>query len=131
MRRTSFASMTCSVARALEQIGDGWTLLVIRETFYGTRRFKDFEAELGIASNTLSQRLAQLVTHGILRLFEADSAREYRLTNKGREVCPVIAALVQGGNRHVTAPREPPMRLLDPQTGQPLARMQPRAADGR
>lgn len=61
MRRTSFSDMSCSIARCLEQVGDGWTLLIIREAFFGTRRFGEFQSHLGIAPNVLTARLQGLV----------------------------------------------------------------------
>ena len=66
MSRKRFAAMNCSVAQALEQVGDWWTLLIVREAFFGTRRFADFAARLGIAKNILSTRLQRLVADGIL-----------------------------------------------------------------
>ena len=65
MRRTSFSDMSCSIARTLEQVGEWWTLLIVREAFWGTRRFGEFQAHLGIAPNVLTQRLQDLVAHGI------------------------------------------------------------------
>jgi DNA-binding HxlR family transcriptional regulator len=86
MKRTSFATMNCSVARTLEVIGEWWTMLVVREAFNGVRRFDDFQARLGIARNVLATRLQSLVDHGILerRLYQEHPQRfEYRLTEKG------------------------------------------------
>lgn len=134
MRRTSFASMSCSVARALEQIGDWWTLLVIREAFYGTRRFKDFEAHLGIAPNILTSRLSKLVEHGIFCVAEASpagKALEYRLTDKGRELFTVIVAIAQWGDKHASGPKGPPIRIVDRATKQEIQPLVLRAHDGR
>lgn len=124
MRRTSFASMSCSVARSLEQFGDWWTLLVIREAFYGTRRFKDFEAHLGIAPNILSSRLTKLVEHGIFVITEttpAGKALEYRLSDKGRDLFPVIVAIAQWGDRHASGPKGPPIRIVERATQEEIA----------
>lgn len=134
MRRTSFAAMTCSVARSLEQIGDWWTLLLVREAFYGTRRFGEFEANLGIATNVLASRLAKLVEHGILYVAEATPtgrALEYRLTDKGRDLLPVIVALAQWGDAYAVAPNGPPVRIVERATGVPVERVVIRARDGR
>jgi DNA-binding HxlR family transcriptional regulator len=134
MRRTSFASMTCSVARSLEQIGDWWTLLIVREAFYGTRRFKDFEANLGIAPNILSTRLGKLVEHGILQVPESTAsgkALEYRLTDKGRDLFPVIVAVAQWGDKHAAGPKGPPMRIVERESLKEIAPLQIRSHDGR
>jgi DNA-binding HxlR family transcriptional regulator len=94
--------MNCSIARALDVLGEWWTLLVVREAFRGVRRFDGFVERLGIAPNILSTRLKKLVEHGILeaRQYAGHPARrEYRLTAKGRELFPVIIALLQWGDR--------------------------------
>jgi DNA-binding HxlR family transcriptional regulator len=94
--------MNCSIARALDVLGEWWTLLVIREAFRGVRRFDGFVERLGIAPNILSVRLKRLVAHGILdaRLYAEHPARyEYRLTAKGRQLFPVIVSLLQWGDR--------------------------------
>jgi DNA-binding HxlR family transcriptional regulator len=134
MRRTSFSDMNCSVARTLEQVGEWWTLLIIREAFFGTRRFGEFQAHLGIAPNVLSARLQSLVGHGILRaVSESENGRvlDYRLTDKGRDLFPVIVALLQWGDRHAPVPGGPPVRIVDRERGHPIAPMQVRSEDGR
>jgi len=116
MRRTSFSDMSCSIARTLEQVGDWWTLLVIREALSGTRRFGEFQSHLGIAPNVLAQRLQGLVQHGILEVTTASEngrALDYRLTDKGRDLFPIIVALAQWGDKHAAAPGGPPVRILD------------------
>lgn len=102
MRRTSFASWPCGIARTLDVVGDPWTPLVLREAFYGVRRFEDLQASLGIARSTLSDRLALLVEHGLLarEQYASDPVRhEYVLTEKGRDLQPVLLALLEFGNR--------------------------------
>lgn len=126
--------MSCSVARSLEQIGDWWTLLVVREAFYGTRRFKDFEAHLGIAPNILSGRLAKLVEHGIFAITEttaAGKALEYRLTDKGHDLFTVIVAIAQWGDRHASGPKGPPIRIVDRATRQEIQPVMLHSQDGR
>ena len=89
MSRKRFDAMPCSIARALDLVGDWWTLLIIREAFLGVRRFADFRDHLGIARNILSDRLQKLVDEGILsKQPKADAERgfEYRLTEKGRDL---------------------------------------------
>lgn len=103
MRRTSFADKNCPIARALEVVGDWWTLLIVREAmFTGTATFEDFRRSLGIASNILTTRLDHLVSHEIMERVVADPASPtratYRLTDKGLALWPVLAALLQWGN---------------------------------
>jgi DNA-binding HxlR family transcriptional regulator len=126
--------MTCSVARSLEMLGDWWTLLVVREAFYGTRRFGEFQRHLGIAPNILSKRLAGLVEHGIFEVgAEAANGRalEYRLTAKGLDLFPVIVALAQWGDRHAAGPKGPPVRIVDKRSGAEIQPLVPRAKSGR
>jgi DNA-binding HxlR family transcriptional regulator len=114
MRRTSFADMDCSVARTLEIVGEWWTMLVIREAFNGVRRFDEFQGRLGIARNVLAARLQRLVDNGILerRLYQERPQRfEYRLTDKGRDLYPVLIALMGWGDRWMSGPEGPPVKL--------------------
>lgn len=106
--------MKCSVARTLEVVGEWWTMLVIRESFNGVRRFDDFQARLGIARNVLATRLQGLVDQGILerRLYQERPARyEYRLTEKGRDLYPVLLSLMRWGDKHTAGGEGPPVRL--------------------
>lgn len=115
MRRTSFAEMNCSVARTLEVVGEWWTMLVVREAFNGTRRFDDFQARLGIARNVLATRLQSLVDHGILerrRYQERPERFEYRLTDKGRDLYPVLITMMRWGDKWEAGPEGPPVRLV-------------------
>ncbi len=101
MRRKTFARMNCSIARALELVGEWWTMLILREAFLGTQRFHDFQQNLGIARNILSARLKKLVARGILERIAAPGGGrrfEYRLTTKGRAFFPVLMALMQWGD---------------------------------
>ena len=102
MKRTSFADMDCSIARTLEIIGEWWTLLILRDAFLGIRRFDDFQSRLGTARNVLTERLNTLVEHGILerqKYQERPERFEYRLTEKGRDLHPVMLSLLRWGNR--------------------------------
>lgn len=102
MRRSSFVDMKCSVAQSLEQVGEWWTLLIVRDALLGVRRFEDFQSRLGIARNILSARLDTLVVHGILerRAYSERPVRhEYVLTEKGRDLWPVMTALRQWGDK--------------------------------
>ena len=94
--------MNCSIARSVEVIGEWWTPLVLREVFFGRRRFEEILQGLGISRNILTDRLATLVEHGILdrvRYQEAPVRHEYRLTEKGRDLFPVLVALQNWGDR--------------------------------
>ena len=111
----SFASQNCSVARPLAVLGERWTILVLREVFMGSRRFDEIQDELGVASNVLSQRLATLVDEGILerrRYSEHTERFEYRPTQKGRELLPVVLVLLRWGDRHTTGRAGPPLELV-------------------
>ncbi|NUR03041.1 MAG: helix-turn-helix transcriptional regulator, partial [Streptomyces sp.] len=86
MKRTSFSNWPCSIARTMDLVGDAWTPLVLREAFYGIRRFDEFQKELGIARNTLADRLRLLVDEGLLdkRPYQDEPVRhDYVLTEKG------------------------------------------------
>jgi DNA-binding HxlR family transcriptional regulator len=112
MKRTSFAKWPCSIARTVDLLGDHWTPLVVREAFYGIRRFDEFQQELGIARNTLTDRLRHLVDERILerRLYEAEPPRyDYVLTEKGRDLFAVLAAMSAWGDRWLAGERGVPV----------------------
>ncbi|GLO45734.1 transcriptional regulator [Pseudomonas putida] len=122
MKKASFQPMPCPVARALEHIGDGWSLLVLRDAFYGLRRFDEFQHSLGIASNTLTRRLTDLVTAGLLerRPYQNNPPRfEYLLTEAGRDLRPVILTLMAWGAKHAEGSHK--VYLADERTGEPVA----------
>jgi DNA-binding HxlR family transcriptional regulator len=99
----TYDDQVCSIARALEVLGDRWTILVIRDAFMGVRRFEDFQRSLGVARNVLSERLTRLVDEGVLerrRYQERPERFEYRLTQKGLDLWPVTMALLQWGDLH-------------------------------
>jgi DNA-binding HxlR family transcriptional regulator len=123
MRRKTFAHMNCSIARALEQIGEWWTFLIVREALMGTRRFDQFQSNLGIARNILAARLKKLRARGILeRSVAPDDARrvEYRMTEKGRALFPVLMALREWGDRWVVGPDRVPVIVVDRANSQPI-----------
>ncbi len=94
--------MECSVARTLDVIGDKWSLLILRDAYYGVRRFDAFQKDLGVARNILADRLAKLVDHGVLerRQYEDRPPRyEYRLTPKGRDLLPVLLTMMKWGDK--------------------------------
>lgn len=116
-------SVACSVAATLEVVGERWTLLVLRDAFYGVRRFEDFQHRLGVARNVLSARLATLVEHDLLvRTPYREPGRrlrqEYRLTEAGRQLLPAVIALMQWGDAHLAGPAGPPVTVSHRGCGQ-------------
>jgi DNA-binding HxlR family transcriptional regulator len=102
MAPRDFSGLDCSIARTLEVVGERWSLLILRDAFYGIRRFEDFQRDLGIARNILTDRLQALVDRGVLerRPYEDRPPRfEYRLTEKGRDLLPVLLAMMRWGDR--------------------------------
>ncbi|MFD1147073.1 winged helix-turn-helix transcriptional regulator [Saccharothrix hoggarensis] len=111
MLRRTYDDQVCSIARALEVVGERWTLLIVRDALSGVTRFDGFLARLPIARNVLSDRLTGLVDHGVLERVpyqDRPPRHEYRLTARGRELTPVILALMAWGDRHVPTPSGPP-----------------------
>jgi DNA-binding HxlR family transcriptional regulator len=114
VKRTRFANWPCSIARTVDLLGDWWTPLVLREAFYGTTRFDDFERVLGIGRNVLTQRLARLVAAGILErvAYQQNPPRyDYLLTEMGRDFFPVLAAMMRWGDRWLSPADGPPVVL--------------------
>ncbi len=110
MLHRTYDGQVCSAARALETVGERWTLLIVRDALLGVRRFEDFQRSLGIARNVLTDRLTLLVGEGVLEkraYCDRPVRHEYRLTDKGRDLWPVVHALVTWGDRHA-APAGPP-----------------------
>ena len=134
MKRTSLRTACCPVARALDVIGDWWSLLIVRDAFKGVRRFGAFQESLGVARNILAARLKSLTANGILETVPAADGsgyREYVLTEKGRALLPVLIALGQWGGEHLFAADERRAGAVDAAQGRPLRRLEMRAADGR
>lgn len=122
-RRESYAGMNCSVAAALDILGERWSFLVIREAFLGSRRFDEFQANLGIARNILSARLRDLLAEGVLerrRYQEHPERFEYSLSEKGRGLYPIIVALMGWGDRWASPGAGPPAILVDRETRRPI-----------
>ncbi len=115
MERTSLARRPCSIARALDQLGDGWSLLILRDVFLGAHRFGELQERLGIAPNILTRRLALLTRRGLLerRTYSFKPLRhEYVLTEKGEDVLPVLLVLGAWGSRWL-APDGAAQRMVD------------------
>jgi len=111
MLKRDYEGQNCSIARTLELIGERWTLLIIRDLFMGIRRFEDLQTHNGVARNVLSARLARLVDEGILekRAYQDRPARfEYRLTEKGIALWPVLITLLKWGDAY-TGDNGPPI----------------------
>jgi len=103
VERKSFAAMDCSVAQCLEVVGEWWSMLIVRDAFLGVSRFDDFQNRLGISRNVLRQRLAGLVGAGVLERVpysEHPPRDDYVLTDKGRDLWPVLTAMRQWGDRY-------------------------------
>jgi DNA-binding HxlR family transcriptional regulator len=127
MGRKRFADMNCGIAQALEALGDWWTLLIVRDAFFGTRRFGEFEKSLGIAKNILSNRLARLVEHGIFAKVDA----EYRLTPKGEALLPLLTAMRDWSDEWVFGKGAEPVIVKDRRTNRRLPKLRVTDVDGR
>jgi len=106
--------MNCSVAQCLEVVGEWWSMLIVRDAFMGFTRFEDFQRRLGISRNVLQQRLTTLVDSGVLvrvPYCEHPPRDDYRLTDKGRDLWPVLTAMRQWGDRHAS-PSGPPVEIV-------------------
>jgi DNA-binding HxlR family transcriptional regulator len=113
MLKSDYSGQNCSISRALEAVGERWTLLIIRELLRRPHRFADLERKLGIAKNVLTNRLEKLVALDIVEKVPYTEARDwndYRLTGKGRDLFPVVNALMAWGDKHA-APDGPPVIL--------------------
>jgi DNA-binding HxlR family transcriptional regulator len=123
--RFDYSSENCSIRRTLEIVGERWTLLVLREAFFGVRRFEDLVRVLGCPRDVLSTRLKTLVDEGLLRRcpYRQPGRRaryEYRLTQKGRDLFPALLALLQWGDRWTADPSGPAVELVHRDCGAPL-----------
>jgi DNA-binding HxlR family transcriptional regulator len=104
--KREYETQRCPIAASLEVVGERWTLLILRDAFMGIRRFEAFQQSLGVARNVLQTRLTRLVEEGVLnreQYSERPPRYEYRLTDKGLELWPVLVALLQWGTRYVLA----------------------------
>jgi DNA-binding HxlR family transcriptional regulator len=122
MRRASFDQMKCSVAQTLEVVGDWWSLLIVREMFFGVTRFDDIQRRLGIARNTLTDRLNWLCEHGVVtRVPYGDPGNrfEYLLTEKGRDLQPILLAMLAWGDKWGATAKRPPLQVKNP-NGDPV-----------
>ncbi|MES3028335.1 MAG: helix-turn-helix domain-containing protein [Pseudomonadota bacterium] len=112
MKWEDLAQEPCSVARSVAVIGDRWTLMILRDCFLGVRRFEAFQARLGISRTIIADRLKHLTQEGVLRRVayqDSPTRYEYRLTDKGLELHPVVMAIVHWGDRHYAGAAGPPL----------------------
>jgi DNA-binding HxlR family transcriptional regulator len=107
---SEYAGQSCALARALEILGERWTLLIVRDALHGLTRYDEFVRSLGVATNVLSTRLQKLVDHGVLE--RTGSRGSYHLTQKGRDLFPVVLTLMAWADRYEEAPDGPEVRIL-------------------
>lgn len=126
-------TQTCPIAGFLNMFGDAWSLLIVREGFYGATRFSEFQRNTGIAKNLLSERLDSLVEQGI---FEREDIGQhgtrfaYQLTDKAQSLVPVIVAMIQWADEHIYGEKRAPVRLIERSSLKPIPAMRPISADG-
>lgn len=133
-RQVSLQSSECPVARALEAIGDCWSLMIVRDAFDNVRRFSEFQKSLGLAKNILASRLKALVELGIFDIRPASDGsayKEYVLTEKGRSVFPIVVAMRQWGEQYLFEEGETHSVLLDNEHDKPVTTLEVRAASGK
>lgn len=133
-QRKSLKADACPMARALDIVGDQWSLLVIRDAFDGMKRFGEFQQSLGVAKNILSDRLKNLVQEGVLELVPASDGtayQEYVLTARGKGLFPVMVGLRHWGEAHLYAKGEPHSVLIERDSGKPVPKIELRARDGK
>jgi DNA-binding HxlR family transcriptional regulator len=134
VKRLSLAKDPCPVARSLDLVGDWWTLLIVRNALSGTRRFGDFQKELGVSKSMLAERLQKMVQEGLLEIRpdpEGSAYSEYHLTEKGRRLRLVLMALRQWGEDNLFEPGEAMNVLTDARDDAPVRRLELLSADGR
>lgn len=134
MRSDPWSDAACPIARTMSVLGQRWAILIIREALLGRSRFSEFRQQLNVASDVLSARLSELVAAGILEVVDyrepGDRTRSrYVLTDSGRELVPVLAAMGQWGNKYLARPDGSGYRFIEAETGEP-ARIGFHRADG-
>ena len=133
MKYKSLVHMNCSLAQTLEVIGERWTLMILRDAFFGARRFSQFQKSLGVPKNILTTRLTQLVDEGIMeKRPAADGAhQEYLLTERGYDLQPVLLSLMHWGDKHKPNPAGDRLVFVERSTGEPIRPMSAISQDGR
>ena len=133
MKHKRFDQMNCGIGQALEAIGDWWTLLIVRDAFFGARRFGDFQRSLGIAKNILSARLAHLVKHEIFERVDVGSEGErfeYHLTAKGEALLTMLTAMREWSDEWVFGRGNEPLVVRDHRTGRKIPKLKVTDANG-
>lgn len=132
MKNSNFDYMNCSLAQTLSVIGEHWSLLIIRDVFMGSRRFSEFQKDLGIAKNILSERLKRLLAEGILEKTKGEAGFfEYRLTEKGLALQPILLSMTHWGDQYKPAKQGKRLVFVDRASGKPIQTMAVRSHDGR
>ncbi len=134
MTRNNISSLNCSIANALNLIGEWWTILILREAFFGSCRFEEFQQHLGIARNILTARLSKLCDSGILvrvPVKEGAKRHEYKLTAMGRDLLPVLIVLTQWGDRWLQEADGAPVIFIDRSTGKEIVDIRILSEGGR
>src|SRR5271170_5487599 len=129
MQRKSYGNIKCPIARSLDRVGEWWSILIMRDAFYGLQRFDEFQKNLGVAPNILTRRLNALVESGLLerrRYSDHPTRDEYVLTERGRDFRPVLLTLLAWGNRHFAA-EGASVQLVNLRTG---TKVEPIVVDG-
>ena len=132
MKYKKFDEMNCSLAQTLDIVGERWTLLVLRDAFFGARKFSQFQANLGIARNILTTRLARLVDEGIFEktaLTQGGHA-DYRLTNKGLALQPILLSMTHWGDKFKANPKGIRLTFVERETGLPIRPMSAISQEG-
>ncbi|MGY4920664.1 winged helix-turn-helix transcriptional regulator [Streptomyces sp. 900116325] len=130
----ALAKASCPVARAVDAVGDRWSLLIIRDVFDGICRFGALQRSLGLARNILTERLRTLMAQGVLETRPASDGtayHEYALTEKGADLFAILVALRQWGEEHLFTEGEQHSVLLDVDSGRPIRRLEPLDVEGR
>ena len=133
MKYKSYDHMNCSLAQTLNIIGERWTLLILRDAFFGVKRFGQFERSLGIAKNILTARLNMLVGEGILEKRDSDEGAHsiYVLTEAGLDLQPILLSMTHWGDKYRPNPNGDRLVFVDRDTGEPIRRMGVVSHDGR
>ena len=134
MKTKSYSDMECSIARSLDIVGSWWSLMIVRDAMGGARRFKQFERSLGIAKNTLTSRLNELVENEVLRRVPGSNGSaydEYELTEKGRDLIPLLIMFAQWGDKWAAHPKGRPYAFIDRRNGEELTTVWPRNEHGQ
>src|SRR5215469_15058878 len=133
MKHKSNQDSVCPIARSLDVVGEWWSPLIVRDAMLGVRRFSEFERRLGMAKNILAARLKSLVEAGIFDVVPASDGSaysEYELTQKGKDLLPMLIALRQWGEKYMFGKRDEHSTMFDRKHHKPLAKMTVRSSEG-